>query len=504
MQVTGELTGQVLALCRQLVTEVTPATRAKIQPVSDKLNQPLRVAVAGRLKAGKSTLVNALIGRRVAPTAAGECTRLVTEYHYGPTDRVDIVGRDGTTCSMPLDDAGMVPQHLDRPTSHIAYLNVTLASDNLRELTVIDTPGLQSVNDSISEAARAALSHAPLAEDIDDDSQSAAEAAEAIIYVFTQQVRSDDIDALEAFASLTHKLSSSPVNSLALFNKIDHLAPQAGADPWPTADELAREQAQVLRRNVCDVVPLVGLLAETAQAGQLTATDCQHLRTIATLPQTTQQLMCTAVGLFTSLPCDVDVEARTRLLERLDLYGISFALSQLRANPHLATADLLRLLQAASGYPRLQQTLHKSFAQRADIIKASFALSRLSAHAANATDADRDIIRAGIETLLAKPEFHQLKILDAAAAVTTAQVALPEDMEAEVARLALTQDPAQVLAMPGATDRQLRTAALSAASRWRAFANGMATPQQARVAHVAHRGFFLLAQQLNSQQEAAS
>ena len=38
------------------------------------------VAIAGKVKAGKSTLLNALVGEEIAPTDAGECTRVVTWY----------------------------------------------------------------------------------------------------------------------------------------------------------------------------------------------------------------------------------------------------------------------------------------------------------------------------------------------------------------------------------------------------------------------------------------
>ncbi|WP_279583010.1 hypothetical protein [Fodinicola feengrottensis] len=65
-------------------------------------------------------------------------------------------------------------------------------------------------------------------------------------------------------------------------------------------------------------------------------------------------------------------------------------------------------------------------------------------------------------------------------------------MEQELTRLALSEDPQSILAMPGAGAAELERAALEAATRWRRFAVAGATPSQARVAHVAHRGFHLL------------
>src|SRR5688572_3535471 len=56
---------------------------------SMRLAEPLRVAIAGRVKAGKSTLVNALVGERLAPTDAGECTRIVTWYRHALGYRVE-------------------------------------------------------------------------------------------------------------------------------------------------------------------------------------------------------------------------------------------------------------------------------------------------------------------------------------------------------------------------------------------------------------------------------
>ena len=65
-----------------------PRTRTGWPRCTTRLDQPLRVAVAGRVKAGKSTLLNALVGERLAPTDAGECTRIVTWYQDGHTYQV--------------------------------------------------------------------------------------------------------------------------------------------------------------------------------------------------------------------------------------------------------------------------------------------------------------------------------------------------------------------------------------------------------------------------------
>ncbi|MGH8791737.1 MAG: dynamin family protein [Stackebrandtia sp.] len=490
-------------LCAELAPRLSPRTRAEVEGVRQRIGQPLRVAIAGRLKAGKSTLVNALIGRRVAPTEVGECTRLVTQFRYGTSDRVDVVKRDGSRSSLPLDESGMVPQRLNVPREEIAYVDVTLTSDRLENLTVVDTPGMSSVNQSISEEARKFLFDAPVADDIDADSKSALSGAEAIIYTFTQSVREDDLQALEAFRTMSSKLSSNPINSLGLFNKIDKLAPSPAADPWPVAEPLSRNQSKVMRRVVSDVVPVVGLLAETTEAGRLTATDCEALRKLAELPESERTILLAAASLFAQRECPVSTEQRERLLRLLDLYGVNFAVAHLAVNPQMATGELVRLLFAASGFPRLRTTLDQAFQLRTDAIKAGWGLTRLEAIASAAEHpAEREMLRDAVERVIQDPEYHRLRLIEVAAQVTTGAVELPSDMEAEVARLALTSDPASVLGVSASDHQGLVKAALEANNRWRAFAVGGASPAQARVAHVVARGFHLLAQRLRGPRPA--
>src|SRR5262249_36159526 len=121
--------------------------------------------------------------------------------------------------------------------------------------------------------------------------------------------------------------------------------------------------------------------------------------------------------------------------------------------------------------------------------------------AGNASPDDRELLREAIEDLVARPEYHRLRLLHAAQLVSTGEVPLPEPMERELTRLALSNDPGFILDGPagGPDDRDPAgrgAAARAAAGRWRAFAVSDATPAQSRVALAAHRGFHLLPQSL--------
>ncbi|MFI5494050.1 dynamin family protein [Actinoplanes sp. NPDC051859] len=473
-----------------------------MRQVRDRLAEPLRVAIAGRLKAGKSTLVNALIGRRVAPTAVGECTRVVTRFRYGTADRVEVVGRDGSRASLPLDDDGMIPQRLGRGAARIAYVDVTLTSEKLRDLTVVDTPGLASADTQVSARAAAELGEptAPFDADIDADSAAEVAAAEAVVYVFTQAVRTDDVHALDAFRAASARLASSPINALGVLGKIDTIG--GVADPWPVAGPLAEQQAALLARTVSQVVPVVGLLAETAEAGRLTAADCAALKELAVLPGDQLQVLLASADLFRSRPAPVGVPQRERLLALLDLYGIGFALAQLAAQPQLGTGDLVRRLILASGLPRLRDSVDRSLRWRADAIKAGWALSRLERLAGHAGERrDREVLRDATEQVLRDPAYHRLRLLEAAQRVATGRVELPVAWERELTRLATSDDPRTVLGLPQAGTAELAAAAVEAAGRWRVYAVAGAGPAQARVAQVAHRGFHLLAQSLRAAPE---
>ncbi|SEP72472.1 Dynamin family protein [Lentzea xinjiangensis] len=489
-QLAGPLCAAVANLCVALRPQVSPQTAAGFQEVLRRLHAPLQVAVAGRIKSGKSTLVNALIGRRVAPTDIGECTRLVTRYQYGTVDRIEVVLQDGRRQVLPFDANGMIPASLG--VEGISHIEAYLTNAVLRDFTVIDTPGLGSLD---------AASVARTEELLDPVSRNAVAGAEAVLYVVTQGVRADDHSTIAAFTAATASREAGPVNAIAALNKVDAVAPEtvegSDGDLWRAAEILAAKQAQLLKPRVADVLPVISLLAESAETGEFTSADAEALRQLAALDPDTRTMMLMSGDLFTSWDCAVAAGVRSRLLEKLDLYGIGRALAALDAEPGLTAGALRRVLFDASGFAAVRGRLDAVFRARADGIKAAAALASVTA-LASGDPGERQRVHDAIEVLLARPEAHQLRLLEALTLISSGAVELAADLTEEVLRVGSTPDVADRLGLPGRPVGELVAHALERAGWWRSFASFGATPAQARVAHVVHRAYFLIWQRLRA------
>ena len=157
----AELTDQV----KQLVTRARElcqdaAAQHRLAAVEQRLDEPLRVAIAGKVKAGKSTLLNALVGEQLAPTDAGECTKIVTWYQHGHTYRVTLDLIDGTSrparftresgaIDIDWNDAGLGGAGVEQ----VKRIVVEWPTKRLADVTLIDTPGVASINSAVSDRA---------------------------------------------------------------------------------------------------------------------------------------------------------------------------------------------------------------------------------------------------------------------------------------------------------------------------------------------------------------
>ncbi|WP_187414473.1 dynamin family protein [Nonomuraea sp. PA05] len=455
----GPLSQRLLGLCDRLLGSLTqPDQRATVTGVRDRLCEPLRVAIGGREKAGKSTLVNALLGRRVAPTAVGTCTKVVTWYRYHHHEHVDVQPYEGQAIVLPLR-GGRLPAAEEIGLEHpsISHMTVYLSHERLRSVTIVDTPGLES-----SDARLSARTHQLLA--LDGASTRAISQADALIYLF-QQPRSDDMLRLEDFRDALAGMSA--LNALGVLSRVDTLAGHV-PDPWPDARRIATKYGHRFRMLVADVLPVVGLLGEAAGAGLLTERDADDLRALAALTAGTRRRLLLSADLFVREDAaPVPAARRRHLLSLLGLYGLRQALGQIDSGTGSA-AQLVRALHELSGVREVDTFIGRSLTRRADPMKAVTAIRALESLAYG----DLPGLRGELERIRLAPDMHQLEEMDAMRLIATGTARLPAELEEDALRVMTGTDPAARLGLPaGGGAQSMREAARAGANRWQATEN---------------------------------
>ncbi|GAA0965911.1 hypothetical protein GCM10009555_006480 [Acrocarpospora macrocephala] len=448
-------------LCGTTIAKLAdPGLRDRVHQVRVRLDAPLKIAVAGAVSSGKSTLVNALLGLPVAPVDAGECTRVVTQYEYGPDDgRVEVECEDGRTVVTRLAPGHRLPADLGVPIDLVRRVRVHLASEALRAITVVDTPGMNTTTVENERAARRML----FGTDQDDDH------AQALIYVL-RYVQAFDDTTLAEFRGLTEACGMTCVNTLAVLSQIDRRGDED--DPWPTARRLAVKAYADLRASVFDVVPVIGLLAETAGTGALGPAELDGLAALAALDAADLEfLLLDLDDLADSPDSPLAPEVARRLIRHLHRYGLRTAITHSAEDPEALRQTLLD--KSGFGVGARTGTVAGGiahFARRADQLKALAAITQLRrvsrAPAFGSDLAVLDGLAAELdETKPIAAGLHGLRIFAAVEAVARGQLVLAEDMQNELFQLARSDDPAEQLGVPAP---EVPEAARRATERWRA------------------------------------
>jgi len=124
----------------------------------------LRVVVFGEFSRGKSTLINALLGRRVLQAKAMPTTGHITRIVHGERDEVRALMRGGEVQTCGLDDLGsFTTLDLDRKAREdVEAIEVAVTCPLLRDgIVLIDTPGVCDPR-AQTERALAAIASADL------------------------------------------------------------------------------------------------------------------------------------------------------------------------------------------------------------------------------------------------------------------------------------------------------------------------------------------------------
>ena len=122
--------------------------------LADKCRQPLHVVMMGQVKSGKSTLLNALIGREVSPVNVTEATACIMEFSYATADSAEIVRKDGGAMrGVPAEifDILTKNQNDQHFFNDCEVVKIQMPLPKLKDFYLVDTPGLATMTEQNAE-----------------------------------------------------------------------------------------------------------------------------------------------------------------------------------------------------------------------------------------------------------------------------------------------------------------------------------------------------------------
>jgi hypothetical protein len=501
-----------------------PEAMTVLEAHAGRLGGPLRVALAGSVKSGKSTLLNALVGEQIAPTGVGECTRLVTHYADAPSPRIGVVYRGGPrpddATELPaLHRRGSLVLDLDRlAVDRIAALHVDWPSQHLREVTLVDTPGVDSA--ALEGRPRPWVGHG---NDGAGDDEHGGWGADVVVHL-VRHLHEPDVAFLEAYGDRV-AAGVGAAGTLVVLSRADEVG-GGRLDAVMAAGQVARRYRTdpTLRPWCATTTTVDGLLAETART--LRGVEFTALRGLARLERAELDEQLLTADRFVAAGAGADAAGlpegtRVALLDRFGLFGVRLATSLLRRGVE-DSATLATELGRRSGLDDLRAVLAERFLARRDVFQARAALlavERLVRRARAQEPADADprpspVPRGGgsrpgpspaaVTALAAELErarsgAHEIVELDLLTSLRRRPLAAPgrrdpardAELTEEAERLLGDRGPAAAarLGLDAAVgDGELRAVALATLARWRGHAeNPLADRDTAETARVVVR-----------------
>ena len=128
-----------------------PSNQDKIEQIRENLeSETFRLVVLGQFKRGKSTLINALLGKRILPADVIPVTAIVTEIAYGPKHEAQVYFYEGAPLNIDPERLPEFVTEEDNPKNikKVDKVKLTCPAAFLSHgVILVDTPGIGSIHE---------------------------------------------------------------------------------------------------------------------------------------------------------------------------------------------------------------------------------------------------------------------------------------------------------------------------------------------------------------------
>ncbi|MBO4955278.1 MAG: dynamin family protein [Muribaculaceae bacterium] len=362
------------------MTDLANAIRLSIS----KLDEPMQLAIIGKISSSKSTLVNAILGKdELMSTGQKEITYNVGWLKYGNPDSDIVINyKDGRP---PQKRSREEFQRLSVDVNHsdidnISYIETFDDSEILRDINIIDTPGLNAKREKDSQNTLDFISKVR---------------PDAVVMLFTHSVEENVLDVVSHFNAGS---SFNPLNAIGILSKIDVLW-QETIPRSKTALEIGRRMVTnrkrkdaMISKTLFDLYPVSALLylASSTVTSEDVCMIEQAYRTDSAAMKRALNSMKTYCDMSTTL---LSEQARDMLVQKMGLYGIWLIVQRIEKGQSLGLDEVRKMFIIESGARDFQKSLYNHFGSRAKLIKIESVyqhinqnISRIRAAASNAAE----------------------------------------------------------------------------------------------------------------------
>lgn len=146
-----------LLKCIDSITLIEAIPECPCEELREKIqNNVFNLVVLGQFKRGKTTLINALLGAEILPTAVVPLTSIATVLKYGDLLNVKVYFNDGREIEINADEISKYVTEKGNPKNEkdVKEVVITYPSSYLKDgVRLIDTPGVGSVYEHNTDVA---------------------------------------------------------------------------------------------------------------------------------------------------------------------------------------------------------------------------------------------------------------------------------------------------------------------------------------------------------------